>query len=201
LARLYKTALTLCHSYLSADYERGVFNVSACKWVQGAKENVVTITSKDSAASGGSGSSSTGLSSGAIGGIVVGCIAFAAMIGAIVAFFLLRRRKAASYKATGLEPRQSGLNGLVFNAEYPSPFGTEPTLPSQERSEASPSTGAAIGSEHSNELDGRDTQVKPTTELDGTEIQGLHSQSAQIKQVTTPIYELGAGEIGGATAR
>jgi hypothetical protein len=129
---------------------------------------------------------------------VVGCVVFAAILSAIITFFILRRRKAARYKATELEPSQSVINGSVYNAGYPSPFGTEPTLPSQERSEASPVTGATIGPEQTNELDGQDTQVKPTTELDGTEIQNLHKQPDQTQGAAAPIYELGAREVGTA---
>jgi hypothetical protein len=186
-------------SYLTADYERGVFNVSACKWVEGVKESVVTITSTDSAASSASGSPSTALSGGAIGGIVVGCIVFIAVIVAIIVF-ILHRRKAARYTATDPEPDVSVINGPVFNAGYPSPFGTEPRLPSQEQSEGSPATGAAIASEYSNELDGQDTQVKPTTELDGTEVHSLHKPLAQTCDTAAGVYELGGNEVG-ATGR
>ena len=35
------------HSYLSADYERNIFNVSACTWQEGAEPNIVTIPSRD----------------------------------------------------------------------------------------------------------------------------------------------------------
>jgi hypothetical protein len=50
----YEVALTLS-SYLSADYERQVFNVSACVWNEGAVENIITITSNDSSTATGGG--------------------------------------------------------------------------------------------------------------------------------------------------
>ena len=89
--------LTDSFRYLTADYERGVFNVSQCAWIEGAKEHVVTITSKDagdgsltdtiSSGRGGEGAGTGGvnsdpvpesqpLSSGAIVGIVVGVVMY-----------------------------------------------------------------------------------------------------------------------------
>ncbi|KAH7174139.1 aspartic peptidase domain-containing protein [Fusarium flagelliforme] len=102
----------LQEAYLTADYERGVFNVSQCAWVEGAKEHVVTITSKDadddsltdniSSGRGGEGAGTGGvksdpepesqpLSSGAIVGIVVGVVVGLA-IAASAAYLLITRR-------------------------------------------------------------------------------------------------------------
>ncbi|KAH8812244.1 aspartic peptidase domain-containing protein [Xylogone sp. PMI_703] len=132
----------LQEAYLSADYERKVFNVSACVWNEGAQENIVTITSKDSdssdnsnSTSGGSGNgggnnsgngnpnSSKGshLSGGAIAGIVIGCVAAVFLVAAAVAIFVLRKRRKwlkAGYAvaAPKIEPDEAVLKGPVFNA-------------------------------------------------------------------------------------
>lgn len=193
----------LQEAYITADYERGVFNVSACKWIEGADKNIVTIQPKDGGNAGGAdpnSPSSHTLSSGAIAGIVIGCCAIAAAAGAVLVFVFLRRRKAARFKAKDPEPDVDVINGPVFNAGYPSPFGTEPTLPSHEESQVSGSQGTpesglasgfvAKGPTSVTELDGDETQLKPTTELDGTEVQ-RDSQAGSV----TPVYELGGEEI------
>ncbi|KAK3986840.1 aspartic peptidase domain-containing protein [Cladorrhinum sp. PSN332] len=114
----------LQEAYLSVDYERKVFNVSACKWDQGAQENIVTITSKDSPDSHLSPSdpSSGGLSSGAIAGIAVGSVAAAALLAAAVAFIILRKRRKWIGKGFAVAkqdplPDESVLKGPVFNSD------------------------------------------------------------------------------------
>lgn len=117
-------------SYLSADYERGVFNVSSCTWAEGADENIVAIPSKDpsdssdfgsgSRTGSGSGSSKPSLGGGAIAGIVVGAVVGLAVIVAIVVFCLRRQRKKASYTASEPEPEESMLKGPVHNSHVPS---------------------------------------------------------------------------------
>lgn len=129
------TVLIHC-SYLTADYERKVFNVSACVWNEGADENIVTILSKDSgsATSGGgdgngdgsgggdsSSSKSSHLGSGAIAGIVVGSIAAVLLIIGIAVFVILRKRrkwmkKGYAVAAPRAEPDESVLKGPVFNS-------------------------------------------------------------------------------------
>ncbi|KAL2207028.1 acid protease, partial [Sarocladium strictum] len=94
----------LQEAYLSADYERKVFNVSACTWESGADSDLETITSSDSSSSdedggGGSGSGdssnggSSGLSGGEIAGIVIGAIAGVALLLGLIACLVLRRRR------------------------------------------------------------------------------------------------------------
>ncbi|KAI0864070.1 aspartic peptidase domain-containing protein [Xylaria cubensis] len=72
----------LQEAYLSVDYERRTFNVSACTWDEGAEENIVTIFSKDhqndtgSSSPQGSGQSrGHRLNAGEIAGIIIGAIA------------------------------------------------------------------------------------------------------------------------------
>ncbi|KAK4216425.1 aspartic peptidase domain-containing protein [Rhypophila decipiens] len=131
----------LQEAYLSADYERKVFNVSACVWNQGAEQNIVTITSKDSGSNGGSGPSSSGsLSGGTIAGIVVGAVLGALLIIGLIAIFILRKRRKwlkKGFTAAGpqTKPDVAVLSGPVFNSRAesrstpgdavfsPSPFG------------------------------------------------------------------------------
>ncbi|RSL51449.1 hypothetical protein CEP54_011411 [Fusarium duplospermum] len=94
----------LQEAYLTADYERRVFNVSQCTWDGGAKETIVTILSKDSQSGSNSddkkNSDPSGdsfankgqnpLSTGAIIGIVIGVVA---VIAAAIAIFIFRRRQ------------------------------------------------------------------------------------------------------------
>ncbi|KAI0164421.1 acid protease [Hypoxylon sp. FL1284] len=113
----------LQEAYLSADYERKTFNVSACVWNEGAQSNLVTITSTDPG-SGPSSSSSSGSSSlggGAIAGIVIGVVAFVAIIGALIALFIRRQRKKTAYAMADPEPDVSVLTGPVHNAPPATP--------------------------------------------------------------------------------
>ncbi|KAG5655355.1 hypothetical protein KAF25_006858, partial [Fusarium avenaceum] len=50
----------LQEAYLTADYERGVFNISQCSWVEGAKARVATITSSVTDGDSGNEASSSG---------------------------------------------------------------------------------------------------------------------------------------------
>ena len=122
------TPLFVHHSYLSADYERKVFNVSACVWNEGADENIVAITSKDDPDGNNIGdpdsgsSSSGGLSGGQIAGIVVGCvIAFLLAAGALTLCILRKRRKwlkegfSKTVPTVPPEPDMAVLTGPVFN--------------------------------------------------------------------------------------
>ncbi|KAJ5670406.1 uncharacterized protein N7477_005769 [Penicillium maclennaniae] len=119
----------LQEAYLSADYERGVFNVSACAWDENAQENIVTITSKDSdssacsgngCSSGGSSSNdSSPLSQGAVAGIAIAALVGVAILAAVLFFFIRRQRQKAAYKATPPEPDVSVLSGPVHNALLP----------------------------------------------------------------------------------
>lgn len=178
-------------SYLSADYERKVFNVSACTWVEGAEENIVTITSKDqdSTDSTGGGTTDSGdpsdsghssLSGGSIAGIVVGVVLLVLLIAA-AAFIIIRRRKKRAYSASEPEVDESILKGPVHNSAPRSSVGGTPAK----------SVGERLAEEHGLELDGHDTHVRPTTELDAI--------SQQIARPPTPVYyELAASDVGTA---
>ncbi|OIW24827.1 acid protease [Coniochaeta ligniaria NRRL 30616] len=216
----------LQEAYLSVDYERKVFNVSACTWDEGAKPNIVTITSKDAAAdpgtSGSPSSSATpsdakkGLGGGAIAGIVIGVVG-AILLAIGLAFCLLRKRrkwmKQGFAKTTVTpEPDESVLKGPVFNsgtqssatATHSSPFsGADMSVPARSTAEYSRSgadtpartatnEGSAAGGS-TVELDGRDTLVRPNTELDGREIQPVAENPG--------VYELPGTEVAGDQGR
>lgn len=203
----------LQEAYLSVDYERKQFNVSACVWNQGAQENIVTITSKDDPD--GSGSDhpdgavprgKSGLSTGAIAGIVVGAVVAVALIAGAIALCILRKRRkwigagfASAAKGPGLTD-ESVLKGPVFNSpefSTPSRYGSTSTpggssVPYSAAdisgARSTPSTGghsrsslgavplgaaeaSALAGASTVELDGRDTLVRPNTELDGKQVQ------------------------------
>lgn len=199
-----------------------MFNVSACEWVQGADENIVTITSKDATsdpATSGSPSATAdpqdpkkGLGGGAIAGIVVGVVA-AILLAAALVFCLLRKRRkwmAQGFKKTRHtpEPDESVLKGPVFNSgttstvtgPRSSPFSAaDMSVPARSTAEysrsgadtpartatneGSPAGGSTV------ELDGRDTLIRPNTELDGREIQPVAENPA--------VYELPGTEVAG----
>jgi hypothetical protein len=90
------------HRYLIADYERGNFSLSQCTFVPGTPSNIVTIKSIADATSSADGSSTTsgssnpsnksGISGGAIGGIVVAAVVMIAGLFGLL-FFLRKNRK------------------------------------------------------------------------------------------------------------
>lgn len=100
------------------DYERGNFSVSPCSWVEGAGENIVAITSKDSAVgnnntptgstatAGSPASSKSGLSTGAIAGISVAAVVVVLALAIGGYFFLKRQREnqAAVQMTTSVDP-------------------------------------------------------------------------------------------------
>ncbi|KAK6081183.1 eukaryotic aspartyl protease family protein [Seiridium cupressi] len=75
--------------YLTADYESRTFKVSQCKWVAGAEENIITITSKDTEASD---DSIAPLSGSIIAAIVTGVVFFI-FLAAFIIYLLYRRKK------------------------------------------------------------------------------------------------------------
>ncbi|KAL6399752.1 Peptidase A1 [Ilyonectria robusta] len=129
----------LQEAYLTADYERQVFNVSQCTWVEGAEENIVTITSKDANITSSSSASasatqttettksnSSTLSNGTITGTVIACLVFLVLV-AVGVFFFLRHRKAAKAREaaaavdTAPSSPESGIEcvDLSMKAEQP----------------------------------------------------------------------------------
>ncbi|KAK0617563.1 aspartic peptidase domain-containing protein [Immersiella caudata] len=207
----------LQEAYLSVDYERKVFNVSACEWNQGAEENIVPITSKDSPnVGGGSSSSGSKLSGGTIAGIVIGSVLGGLLLIAAIAVFILRKRRkwigtgfAVAAKKSEPAADESALKGPVFNdhsrhGSTPSsvPFSADDISGSRSRStaeyarpaSAAASDSAAAAAGTTVELDGDGTAVRPNTELDGHEIQTLPPVAENPKGV----FELPGTEVAGA---
>jgi hypothetical protein len=207
--------------YLTADYERQVFNVSACTWIEGAEENLVTILSEedeDAASEDGSSSGTGGssLSGGEIAGIVIGSLVGLIIIGALIAFCIRRQRKKSAYAVSSPEPDMAVITGPVHNAsvsrsvKYYSPdaIGTsnetsnEPSNATSTGESNSASHGAygaasslakgsSIASDQPQELDAEHTQIKPTTELDA-EAQQIGGPSNQGETLQVPSsHELG----------
>lgn len=119
----------LQESYLSVDYERKVFNVSACTWTEGAQQSIVTITAKDplpGTGGGGGNGSGSNLSGGTIAGIVIGSVLGALLIAAGLGVLLLRKRRkwmrtGYAVNAPDLEPSPDFLaTAPVLNSQTPS---------------------------------------------------------------------------------
>ncbi|KAF3395854.1 hypothetical protein F1880_006818, partial [Penicillium rolfsii] len=119
----------LQEAYLSVDYERGTFNVSACSWHENNEQEIVTIKSKDDAPHSCSGSTcspdtsnsddSSSLSHSAVAGIAIAALVGVGILAAVLFFFIRRQRQKTAYKATSPEPDVSVLSGPVHNAPRP----------------------------------------------------------------------------------
>lgn len=180
--------------------------MSACVWNQGAEEHIVTINPKESSSvtsGGGASSSSSGsskLSGGTIAGIVIACIAVAALIAAGLAYAILRKRrkwmrKGFAVAATKPEPDEAVLKGPVFNSEPRSttdnstPFSAA-DISSGPRSTAEYSRSAANSSPARPPTIGEDTTGAPTQELDGRPV-----------AENPGVYELPGSFVAGAAGR
>ncbi|KAI1848561.1 hypothetical protein JX266_005420 [Neoarthrinium moseri] len=197
----------LQEAYLSADYERGVFNVSACKWDQGAQENIVTIQAKDSdddsdcSATGNgcpSGSKGSTLSNGVIAGIVVGVI-IAVLLAGFIAFMILRQRKKAAYAASEPEPDMTVINGPIHNVQPtpPAKYYSPETVGDSARGSNAEGTSESVSEGHGNELDGHNTEVVPGSAVDdnGPRISELHGDSRQPDHHGAVYHELAGSSV------
>ncbi|KAI0509651.1 aspartic peptidase domain-containing protein [Xylaria bambusicola] len=196
----------LQEAYLTADYERGTFNVSACSWRAGAEENIVTIPSEDLCNSCSSDSGSSPLSGGAIAGIVVGIIVAAILIGAAVLYLLRREKKKRVYAAQEPPLDVAVITGPVHNhhssrrtGKYYSP-DTVGTSTDAGCSEDNRNTnGGSINNGSSQqELDGHDTEVRRTItpSEDDTDIHQIGRETEVPNDQPAPVYhELGGKEI------
>ncbi|KAI0859014.1 acid protease [Xylaria cubensis] len=204
----------LQEAYLTADYERHVFNVSACSWVAGAQENIVTIPPKGSDESPGGSSSNSGksggksLSGGAIAGIVIGAVVGALLIVALIIFLTRRQRKKKAYAAHDPVTDMAVITGPVHNhpsqrtGKYYSPdtVGTSTDAGGSEDNRMTPgdsnNSESIAGGSTQQELDGEDTQV---AQLSGTSGSGSRAESsrAEMKQPDNrepaPVYHELAG--------
>lgn len=186
--------------YLSTDYERSVFNVSACSWQEDSEEDLVAILSKDASSSscsgtgcssnGSSSGSSSNLSRGAVAGIAVGAVVGFFLLLGIILFYIRRHRQKSRNKAIDPLPNASVLSGPVHNGGPPessshdehsslpqSAFWSPDTLNESSGLTASGNNGSSGDSGHhenssgENELDGHQTQIKPVYhELPGSKV-------------------------------
>ncbi|KAI0453356.1 aspartic peptidase domain-containing protein, partial [Xylaria acuta] len=202
----------LQEAYLSADYERRVFNVSACSWVAGAEENVITIPSKDSSDSPDGPSSNPGkkLGGGAIAGIVIGAVVAALLVAAAIVYLIRRQRKKKAYAAHDPVTDIAVITGPVHNHHSqrtgkfysPDTIGTGTDAGGSEDNRGtiagSNNGGSIAGQSNQQELDGQDTQVAPAaaTGGDGSQVHPSHGETKLLNRESTPIYhELGGTEV------
>ncbi|KAI0552412.1 aspartic peptidase domain-containing protein [Xylaria curta] len=201
----------LQEAYLTADYERHVFNVSACSWVAGAQENIITIPSKDSGQSTGGGPSSNSggksLSGGAIAGIVIGAVVAALLIAAAIIYLIRRQRKKKAYAAQDPVTDMAVITGPVHNhpsqrtGKYYSPdtVGTSTDAAGSEDNRGTlggSNNGESIaGGSSQQELDGEDTQVAQiaATGDDGSQARPSRAEMKQPEREPEPIYHELAG--------
>ncbi|KAJ2987351.1 hypothetical protein NUW58_g4555 [Xylaria curta] len=204
----------LQEAYLSADYERGIFNISACSWVPGAEENVVTIPSTNScysldACSYNSGSGS--LSGGSIAGIVIGAVVAIIFIIAAIVYLLRRQRIKKAYAAHDPVTDMAVITGPVHNhnstrtGKYFSPetIGTSTDAGGSEDSRGNNEgiddhATSIVGERGRQELDGQDTQIRQTTvsSEEGSQSSQPHGAAKLLGGGPTPIYhELGGKEV------
>ncbi|KAI6762417.1 hypothetical protein HG530_008397 [Fusarium avenaceum] len=134
----------LQEAYLTADYERGVFNISQCSWVEGAKARVTTITSSvtdsdsdNEASSSGRGegentdaggedsdreSTTKPLNNPTIAGIVVGIVAGLGLIASAAYVLLTRTNLPAPDESTeGKEDAPELVSEIVFRTHQELP--------------------------------------------------------------------------------
>ncbi|KAI1330752.1 aspartic peptidase domain-containing protein [Xylariaceae sp. FL0255] len=173
----------LQEAYLSADYERGVFNVSACVWNEGAVSTIVTIPPATSCASNASGCSSTpgsssspgsspskSLSGGSIAGIVIGALVAVLLILAVIIFFIRRQRKKSALISPPPGPDMAVITGPVHNFRNSPSTRTgkhysPETLGLNTETEASEHNGGSNNGDSSQqELDAEDTEIHPAPE-------------------------------------
>ncbi|CAD0109001.1 unnamed protein product [Aureobasidium uvarum] len=92
----------LQEAYVVADYERRNFTVAPCVWEQNSASEIRTIFSPDSKFS--FGGKSSGISGGAIAGIVIGVLAIIAILAGAL-WFMRRKKQQKKYAAVELEAK------------------------------------------------------------------------------------------------
>jgi len=93
----------LQEAYVAADYERRNFTVAPCVWEQNAASEIRTIFSPDSGYSF-DGKRKSGISGGAIAGIVIGVLAIIAILAAAL-WFMRRKKQQKKHAAVELEAK------------------------------------------------------------------------------------------------
>ena len=96
-------------AYISVDYERQQFNISQRNWDSNGQTQLMGIPALQSNSSLNK-SSGSGLSGGAIAGIVVGAVAVIALLAILIMWYFIRRRKTASVKGEKLGSETGSTN-------------------------------------------------------------------------------------------
>lgn len=179
--------------YLSADYERNVFNVSACLWNEGAEESLVTIASMDSGQGTGNDPTSPkneGLSGGALAGVIAGAVIGGMLLLVVAGIIILRKRRKWMRTGYAVEvgDRPSNVSDMSQPVFTSAPHSTPDKSESMStRDVSAPTSGRITRSTPSSsdtptvmppiasspaptELDGQHTEVRPASELDGKEV-------------------------------
>ncbi|KAI5239600.1 acid protease [Aureobasidium subglaciale] len=112
----------LQEAYVVADYERRNFTVAPCAWEQNAATELRTIFSPDSGFTLDDGSGKSGISGGAIAGIVIGVLAIIAIL--LGALWFMRRKKQQK-KSAAVELEAKSL-AAAQSSEPSSPFKEDP---------------------------------------------------------------------------
>ncbi len=150
-------------------------------------QNIITISSKNNPATptGGGSSSSANpahLSSGAIAGIVIGCVLSATLIGAVLVLLIRRRNLVVTYTSREPEPDDVAMSGPVFNMNS-SNFGSSiPTSSPTLRVLGGTSTG-----EQSSEADWHNSTGKASPESHDNQQRRheLHGESVAFRNSDT----------------
>ena len=178
-------------AYLTADYERRNFSLSQVSWSNG-DQNIIAIRSVNDTAGSGSGSDglggSSGLSGGAIAGIVVGIIAVLAIAAAAV-FFTRRKKRRQQKKAAELA-----------NTEVQPQFADEKKLPPQlDGLEAPRHEADATDSQRFEIGAGADTPLMMEVDGEGTHRSELDSSGKPAElggaQSSSQVYELPGDDV------
>lgn len=141
-------------AYVVVDYERGNFSVHQALFPASTeKQSIVTIRSpSDNTTAVESGTSGNRLNGGAIAGIVVGVVAFAALCIGLLAFLIHRRKKARQLPKGGteLQATDSGSTkkGTASDEVYEMKAAPRPELDGHERTELDGYTPQELAAEN-----------------------------------------------------
>ncbi|KAF7712189.1 Uncharacterized protein PECH_003971 [Penicillium ucsense] len=189
----------LQEAYLSADYERGIFNVSACSWSDNAQQTIITVPPKGSTPNSASPSCAgsacpqstntssnrgSSLSQGVIAGIAISALVGVGIIAAMLLFLIRRQRQRSASEKNSPISHRSRFSGSVSDP---------PSAPSTQAIARPPfwSPDAIFGNiGSSNEVTSSDNSAPPQQSVNSRGME-LDGQDTQIEPV---YYELAGDE-------